>query len=119
MKLSMKKKKSLDIIDVSADRLEGLKSRLNSGSLLEEDKPILLAIVSAYEWIQGQLESAKLTIHRLKTLFGFSTEKRKKSSEKRENTNLKLDLSSLGTLNYRQDSLNASETTEEEATIKK
>lgn len=112
----MKKKKSLDIIDVSVDRLEGLKSRLISGALFEEDKPILLAIVSAYTWIQGQLESAKLTIHRLKTLFGFSTEKRKKFGEKRETTNLKLNLSSLGTMNYKQDSLDTIETTAQEST---
>lgn len=101
----MKRKKSPEIIDVGVNKLEELKSRLASGALLEEDKPILLAIVSAYVWIQGQLESAKLTIHRLKKMFGFNTEKRKKSGEKGEKTDLKLDLATLGTLNGQQGSL--------------
>jgi hypothetical protein len=115
----VKKKKPHDIIDVSVDKLEGLKSRLISDTLFEEDKPIILAIISAYAWIQGQLDSAKLTIHRLKTLFGFGTEKRNKSGEERKNTNLKLDLNSLGTMNYKQDPSVTLEPTAEDSTIKK
>lgn len=101
----MKKKKSIKIIDVRVERLEELQSRVASCSLLEEDKSVLLAIVSAYVWIQGQLESAKLTIHRLKKRFGFSTEKRKQSGEKGKKTDLNLDLSTLGSLNNPQGSL--------------
>lgn len=103
----MKKMKSPEIIELSVETLEGVKSRLASSSLLEEDKSFLLAIVSAYVWIQAQLQSAKLTIHRLKKMFGFSTEKRKKTSEKRDATELKLDLSTLGSLDNQQGSLNA------------
>jgi hypothetical protein len=106
-KLSMKKMKSPEIIDLSVEALEGVKSRLASCSLFEEDKSVLLAIVSAYVLIQGQLQSAKLTIHRLKKMFGFSTEKRSKASEKREKTELELDLSTLGSLENQQESLNA------------
>jgi transposase len=110
----MKKKKSPEIIEVSVARLEELKSRLASGFLCEEDKPVLLAIVSAYVWIQRQLESARLTIHRLKKMFGFSTEKRKKSGEKGEKTDLKLDLATLGTLNNQQEPLNGLQANPEE-----
>ena len=84
----MKRKKSPEIIDLPVETLDGIKSRLASCSLLEEDKSILLAIVSAYVWIHGQLQSAKLSIYRLKKVFGFSTEKRNKSSEKRKKTTL-------------------------------
>lgn len=115
----MKKKKQVEVIDVSVDKIEGLKYRLTSGSLLEEDKPIILAIISAYVWIQGQLEAAKLNIYRLKALFGFSTEKRKKSGEKRKNSDLKLDLNSLGTLNYKEGSSNELQTQVEEESTKK
>jgi soluble P-type ATPase len=107
----MKKMKSPEIIDVSVERLEELKSRITSSSpLLEEDKSVILAIVSAYVWIQAQLQSAKLTIHRLKKLFGFSTEKRRKISEKREKTDLVLDLNTLGALQSPEGSLNALQT---------
>lgn len=115
----MKKEKSPEIIDVGVERLEQLKLRLASGRLLEEDKSVLLAIVAAYLWIQSQLESARLTIHRLKKMFGFSTEKRKKSGEKGEKTDLKLDLSTLGTLNNQQRSLNELQAAPQEPPTKK
>lgn len=92
----MKKKKSPEIIELSSEALEGVKSRLTSCSLLEEDKAVLLAIVSGYVWIQGQLTTAKLSIYRLKKLFGFSTEKRNKKNEQRKGTDLELDLRALG-----------------------
>ena len=105
--LDVKKNKSPEIIELSTEALEGVKSRLTSGSLLEEDKAVLLAIVSAYVWIQKQLCLAKLTIHRLKKMFGFSTEKRNKRSEKRKGTNLELDLNSLENLETQEDALNS------------
>lgn len=117
--MGMKTKKSFEIIDVGVERLDQLKSRLASCSLLEEDKSVLLAIVSAYAWIQGQLESAKLTIHRLKKIFGFSAEKRKKPGEKGEKTDLKLDLATLGTLNNQQGSLNELQSVPQEPATKK
>ena len=100
----MKRKKPLEIIEIGVERLEQLKSRLASCSLLEEDKSAFLAIVTAYVWIQGQLESAKLTIHRLKKMFGFDTEKGKKAD-------LNLDLSALGALNKQQEVLNVIQAT--------
>ena len=115
----MKKRKSPEIIDLPVDTLEGIKSRLASCSLLEEDKSVLLAIVSAYVWIQDQLQSAKLTIHRLKKMFGFNTEKRNKASEKRESTELKLDLNTFGGLGNQQESLNALQATPLELPTKK
>jgi hypothetical protein len=102
----MKKKKSPEIIDLPVETLDGIKSRVASCSLLEEDKSVLLAIVSAYVWIHGQLQSAKLSIYRLKKVFGFNTEKRNKSSEKRGQTELELDLNTLGDLEKRQESSN-------------
>jgi hypothetical protein len=115
----MKKKKTPDIIDVNTAQLEEIKSRLTSGIILEEDKPVILAIISAYTWIQVQLQSAKLNIYRLKSLFGFRTEKRKKSDENRKNTNLKLDLNSLGTMSYKDGLSSTPDSIIEDPTIKK
>jgi hypothetical protein len=113
----MRKKKSPEIMDLPVETLEGLKSRLASSSLLEEDKSILLAILTAYVWIQRQLQSTKLTIHRLKKMFGFSTEKKNKMSKKREPAELELDLKSLEALN--KGSLNALQAMPEEPPTKK
>jgi hypothetical protein len=117
--LKMKKKNSPEIIDVSVDALEGLKARLASNSLLDEDKSILMAIVSAYAWIQAQLRTTKFTIHRLKKLFGFSSEKRKKSSEKTEGSSLILDLNSLGELSPQDQLLDTIPDTPKEPPTKK
>ena len=115
----MKRKKSIEVIDLSDAELEGIKSRLASGFLLEEDKPALLAIVNTYVWLQKQLHSAKLTIYQLKKMFGFSTEKRNKKSEKRETTELALDLSALENLDKQEDSSNALQSTPFETPTKK
>lgn len=112
----MKRKKSIEVIDLSDAELEGIKSRLASGFLLEEDKPALLAIVTTYVWLQRQLHSAKLTIYRLKKMFGFSTEKRNKKSEKRKTTELALD---LNTIDKQEDSLSALQSTPFEPPTKK
>lgn len=71
----MKKKKTLEIIDVSETALDELTSRLTDGlPLLDGDAKILLSVLSTYKWMQRQLKSTKLTIHRLKKMFGFHTE---------------------------------------------
>jgi hypothetical protein len=73
----MKKKKTLEIINVSETVLDELTSRLTDGlPLLDGDAKILLSLLSTYKWFQRQLKSTKLTIHRLKKMFGFHTEKR-------------------------------------------
>lgn len=101
----MSRKTPIEIIDLSSADLEGIKSRLASNQLLEEDKSALLAIVSAYVWIQVKLQSAKISIHRLRKMFGFKTEKRNRTSEKKENTELELDLNTLRTLDKSDEAL--------------
>lgn len=90
----MKKKKSPEIIDLPAETLENIKSRIGSGILLEEDKKIVLAILGTYSWLLCQLQSTKFTIHRLKKMFGFSTEKHKNVGSKKGQA---ADFSSEGT----------------------
>jgi len=114
----MSQKKSIEIIDLSSSDIEGIKSRLASSPLLEEDKSALLAIVSAYVWIQVKLQSAKISIHRLRKMFGFKTEKRNRTSEKKESTELELDLNTLGTLG-KSDNLLTLQTTAAETPTKK
>lgn len=76
----MKKQKSPEIVDISIDSLEQLKSRVASGILLEGDKRIVVAILGTYSWLQHQLQSSKFRLSRLKKMFGFTTEKRSKTT---------------------------------------
>ncbi|HFD2239168.1 TPA: hypothetical protein ACF2PS_002090 [Legionella pneumophila] len=75
----MKKKRSPEVVTISTESLEQLKSRIDSGVLLEGDKKIVLAILGTYSWLHHQLQSSKFTLGRLKKMFGFVTEKRLKT----------------------------------------
>jgi hypothetical protein len=47
------------------------------------DRDILVGLISFNFWLQQQLLTAKLTITRLKRLFGFSTEKKTPKNHRR------------------------------------
>jgi hypothetical protein len=114
----MPRTKPIEIIELSSADLEGLKLRLTSNQLLEKDKSALLAIISAYAWIQVKLQSAKISIYRLRKMFGFKTEKRNRTSERKENTELELDLNTLRTLDKPDGTLTLQTTAVETSTKK-
>ena len=64
------------IIHLEARELDEIKSRLLSVELAENDKKIILSILTTYQWLYQQLQTAKFTLHRLKKMFGFKTERR-------------------------------------------
>jgi len=72
----MTQKEKPEIIDLPAERFDKIKIQLIENSLLDEDKKIILSILTAYAWLYRQLQSKKLSMRRLKNFFGFSTEKR-------------------------------------------
>ena len=72
----MIRKKDPEIIKLPEGRMDAIKARLMDNSpVLEEDKQIILCILSTYSWLQRQLQSKKLGIQRMRSLFGFRTEK--------------------------------------------
>ncbi len=78
----MTRKKTSEIIHIPAGKLDEIKTRFEEGFILEEDKKIIVLILSTYSWLYRQLQAKKLGIQRLRTLFGFSTEKRSGSKNK-------------------------------------
>jgi hypothetical protein len=78
----MARRKAPEIIDVPSEALEGIKSRIGTSGFAEEEQKIILSIIGTYSWLMSQLQSTKLTIHRLKKMFGFSTEKHNKVGSK-------------------------------------
>lgn len=93
----MKQRKSPEIINIPEGKLNEIKTRLESGSILEEDKKVILLILSTYAWLYRQLQAKKLGIQRLRNLFGFSTEKGSKLKKKDDDTPPDLNGSSAAT----------------------
>ena len=69
----MKKPKRI-ILD--AEEIGSLKERLSASNLGTSDKHLLAGILQFYVWLQWALQETKLSVHRLRSLFGFKTEKR-------------------------------------------
>ena len=82
--LIMIRKKTPELIDLPEDTLDGIKSRITTGTLLEEDKKIIVVILTSYAWLLRQLQFTKISIIRLKNLFGFNTEKRKNKKKQHD-----------------------------------
>lgn len=64
-------------VTLTQEEAEALKVRLAlSTSLTPEDIKIMTGLITFSLWLQQQLSLAKLSIRRLKKIFGFSTEKK-------------------------------------------
>lgn len=70
-----KKQQKPDIINVSPTDFAEIESRVTTGLLTEDDKKIILSVLTTYKWLLGQLQHAKFSMHRLKKMFGFKTER--------------------------------------------
>jgi len=77
-------KNKLDVISLTHEDAEAFKKRIINSSLAEQDQKIIFSLLSFNFWIQNQLERAKLTILRLKKIFGLPTEKKKPKKTDRE-----------------------------------
>jgi len=65
-----------ELMTLTAEETEALKSKISAGTLLDSDKKIMLGLISFTLCLQKQLSLAKLSIERLKSLFNISTEKK-------------------------------------------
>lgn len=80
----MKETDTPEQITLTLEESEALKERVrNPHSLSDEDIKIMTGLITFNLWLQKQLSLAKLSISRLKKLFGISTEKKslKKKSQ--------------------------------------
>jgi hypothetical protein len=67
----------LEIVTLSQEEADSFKERIINSSLAPQDQKIILALLSFNFWLQSQLSRAKLSILRLKKIFGLPTEKRR------------------------------------------
>jgi hypothetical protein len=75
----MKKPKRLDF---TAEEVDALIARIESGQPKSDDFPLLADILRAMLWLEHELKEKKLSIKRLKDIFGIKTEKLRKLSRK-------------------------------------
>lgn len=69
-------------ISLTSEQAEHLKFRIHANSLSDDDRTLLVGLISFVLWLDNQLNRAKLSITRLKSLFGVSTEKKSQKSQK-------------------------------------
>jgi len=68
-----------DQMTLTLEEAEALKERVKAVTVLSAaDIRLLIGLVNFNVWLQKQLSLARLSIHRLKKIFGFSTEKKKR-----------------------------------------
>jgi hypothetical protein len=75
----MKRMKKTDVpqqIQLTAAEAEALKARIAAKELSADDIELMIGLISFSFWLQQQLAFAKLTIDKLKSFFGFTTEKK-------------------------------------------
>ena len=66
-------------IKLTSDEVKALEKRVKQSNLSHDDAKLLLGLLSFTLWLQERLSRAKLSIKRLRKLFGFTTESHKKS----------------------------------------
>jgi len=69
--------KNPEPIHMTRDEIDALTQRIEEDQLSKKDLKLFLELIHFTVWIQQQLERAKLSIKKLKGLFGFKTEKKK------------------------------------------
>jgi len=72
----MKKKKGPQPVKLDQQELDALKQRITDKKITEDDLKLFLKLIEFNLWLQAKLARAKLSIHRLRKMFGFKSEKR-------------------------------------------
>ena len=71
----MSKKNSPDNIELTPEQIENLKLKINSNTLSEDEKKILVNALTAMTWLSRMLEAKRLSLKKLnKLFFGNKTE---------------------------------------------
>jgi hypothetical protein len=74
----MSRTKNPELLSITDQQLEDISLRISKSSLSTEDIKLLTALLTTYTWLMKQLSRSKITIHRLKKIFGYSSEKTNK-----------------------------------------
>ena len=75
------RKKEPVVISVNEKEFEQLKKDLENNTLGEKEKKIMLAILETHHWLSQLYRAKRLSLERVKRLFGFKSEKEKKKKD--------------------------------------
>ena len=64
-------------VTLTTEEADALKERIKNKVLIDKDVNHLLGLIAFNFWVQERLSRAKLTIKRLRQLFGFKSESKK------------------------------------------
>ncbi len=73
-------------VKLSAKEADDLMQRLQAKTLSNKDVEVLLGLISFNAWLQERLSRAKLTVKKLRKLFGFKSESSKHSNSDNNET---------------------------------
>jgi hypothetical protein len=73
------KKSTPEIIDLTSEEADRLLERINISNLTDNDKKMVSGIINFCFWLQEKLISAKISIQKLRKIFGAQSEKRPKA----------------------------------------
>jgi hypothetical protein len=71
MIIGPKSMKNPDKINLDKNQADALVARLESNSLTDFDRTILKFVLEWYLWLQSALLESKISISRIKSMFGF------------------------------------------------
>jgi len=80
--------KKQDKIELNKEQYDDIIARLEANSLTDSDRHIIGIIIQCYLWLQSTLLESKISISRLKSMFGF------KKTESSKNLEAELETSS-------------------------
>ena len=81
MIIGAKSMKNPDKIDLDKNQADALIVRLESNSLTDFDRNILKFVLEWYLWLQSALLESKISISRIKSMFGFKKTESSKNLE--------------------------------------
>ena len=64
-------------VTMNAEQAQSLKARIEESNLNTADQRLVVGLIHFNLWLQDRLKQAKLSIKRLKRLFGITTEKKR------------------------------------------
>jgi hypothetical protein len=75
-------------IELTAAKVQELQAKIRASNLVSEDQKLLIGLISWCLWLQVKLANSKITISKLKSIFGIkSTEKKSLMKPSQKMTN--------------------------------
>ena len=62
-------------LEIDLEQLNALLDRIEQHKLTEADFPLIADLIRSMAWLSQSLEDKSITIHRLRKIFGFKTER--------------------------------------------